>query len=364
MVMMRMRLAAFIFALGPGLCAAAEAVRYVQQGDETVAAVVSEGSGVVYTNQVFRADAKGALLLLDGAIRHAGGDSTRVVKLNVVAATQEQVDAARAAIREHYPAASRPPSSFAIGTLPMPDTTIGVDAVALATTRPALRSIVYVSGQAEKGASAADAAAKTIAALIKTLAFVDSKPSDVVHARCFLTPMADAEQVAEEFEKVFSKHDITVAFIEWKSDLPIEIELIATAPPANADAPPIEYLTPPGMKASPVFARVVRINRGDIIYTAGLYAEKPGAAEQQVLSIFDQLQGVLKQTSGDMRHLVKATYYISEEDASRQLNALRPKFYDPQRPPAASKAMVPGVGMKDRSISVDMIGVVPKKKPE
>jgi hypothetical protein len=54
---------------------------------------------------------------------------------------------------------------------------------------------------------------------------------------------------------------------------------------------------------------------------------------------------------------VKATYYVSDDDASKQLNVIRPKFYDPQRPPAASKAIVPAVGVSERSITIDMIAV-------
>ena len=102
---------------------------------------------------------------------------------------------------------------------------------------------------------------------------------------------------------------------------------------------------------------MVRVNRGDLIYTAGLTAPKPGTAEEQVLGVFDELKGILDKTGGDFKHLAKATYYVSTEDASRKLNELRPKFYDPKRPPAASKAFVPGVGVEGRSVVVDMIAV-------
>ena len=40
-----------------------------------------------------------------------------------------------------------------------------------------------------------------------------------------------------------------------------------------------------------------------------------------------------------------------------KLNELRPKFYDPKRPPAASKAFVPGVGLAGPSLMIDMIAV-------
>jgi enamine deaminase RidA (YjgF/YER057c/UK114 family) len=175
--------------------------------------------------------------------------------------------------------------------------------------------------------------------------------------------MSAAPDVMDEFAKVFGKQRLPLVFVEWMSDLPIEIELIAAAPLAGGDVPAIQYLTPEGMKGSPLFARVVRINRGDVLYTPGLYAEKPGTGEEQVRSIYDQLQRILKDSGGDLKHLAKATYYVSDDDASKQLNVLRPNYYDPQRPPAASKAMVPGVGMKDRSIEIDMIGIGTPQSP-
>jgi hypothetical protein len=47
----------------------------------------------------------------------------------------------------------------------------------------------------------------------------------------------------------------------------------------------------------------------------------------------------------------------STDEASRKLNELRPKYYDPKRPPAASKAMVTGVGADGKSVTLDMIAV-------
>lgn len=65
----------------------------------------------------------------------------------------------------------------------------------------------------------------------------------------------------------------------------------------------------------------------------------------------------MKRTGSDVRHLVKATYYVSDDGASKPLNVIRQKYYDPKRPPAASKATVPAVGVPDRSIAIDMIAV-------
>ena len=59
----------------------------------------------------------------------------------------------------------------------------------------------------------------------------------------------------------------------------------------------------------------------------------------------------------DLEHLVKATYYVSDDDASKGLNDVRPEFFNPQRPPAASKAMIRAVGRTERTVLVDMIAV-------
>ncbi|MCA9160646.1 MAG: RidA family protein [Planctomycetales bacterium] len=91
------------------------------------------------------------------------------------------------------------------------------------------------------------------------------------------------------------------------------------------------------------------------IYFAGLVATAAGDGASQVISIYEQLDSVLEQCGSDFEHLVKATYYVSDDDASQQLNKLRPNYYNPQRPPAASKAIVPSVAIPQRSISIDMI---------
>ncbi len=351
-------------------------VRYVPGTDGDSAAAVVGSVPLVHTTQVQppnqpdgnpRKQVEATLGNMEDVIRQAGGDPKQAVKLNVVAASPEVANAARAAIRDRYPAGARPPVAVTIGKLPVvvEGMMVGIDAVTVAIDpRHSIKAVtlppgprVFISGQAEKGATPAEAAAKTIASLKKTLDWLGCKPDDAVQAKCFLTPMSAAADVAKEFDKAFGNRKVPLVFVPWQSELPIEIELVAKAPPAKADAPAVEYLTPPWMKSSPVYAKVVRVNRGDLIYTAGLTASKAGTGEEQVQGVFDELKGILAKSGSDFRHLAKATYYVSTEDASRKLNELRPKFYDPKWPPAASKAFVPGVGVEGRSVMLDMIAV-------
>ncbi|MEO6811516.1 MAG: RidA family protein, partial [Isosphaeraceae bacterium] len=118
-----------------------------------------------------------------------------------------------------------------------------------------------------------------------------------------------------------------------------------------------EFLTPPELKPSPVYSRIVRVNRGDLIYVSGLTGPDGADGKAQTEAIFGTLKEILSRAGSDFRHMVKATYYVADDPASRALNDLRPKYYDPARPPAASKAVVAGVGLPGRTITLDMIAV-------
>ena len=77
----------------------------------------------------------------------------------------------------------------------------------------------------------------------------------------------------------------------------------------------------------------------------------------EVSEMFQSLDKILKNTGSDFDHLAKAAYYVSDDAAGNKLNDIRAEFFNPLRPPAASKAKVRGVGVPDKTITVDMIAV-------
>src|SRR5262249_12764094 len=119
----------------------------------------------------------------------------------------------------------------------------------------------------------------------------------------------------------------------------------------------VTFLTPPGTTSTKVFSRIAQVNHGNLIYMSGLYGAKAQSAGDEVREIFQSLGEILPTTGSDFERLVKATYYISENLAGEKLNEIRPQFYNPTRPPAASKAKVKGVAEQGRTVSVDMIAV-------
>lgn len=322
------------------------------------------------------------------ALKLAGSDLDRVVKINVCVAAADLVPHVRQYLMSRFKAGKRPAVSFVTGDLVPSAALFAVDAVGVAvlsTTNevkylqtkdlfgPDRQShvavlpraaVVYVSGQAANG-EIAGATRATLKQLDSTLKYLGLEKKDIVQIKSFICPATDINLVKKEVSDFFEGHTIPPAvYVEWTSKKPlIEIELIAASPggltkPLNQ----LDFITPAGMTASPVYSKVTRINYGRKVYLSSLYAETPKQEKNEVAAIFETMAKVLTEAGSDFDHLAKATYYVVTDSTSNELNEIRPKYYKPGSPPAASKAKVKGVGWKDKDIGIDMIGVVKEKK--
>ncbi len=352
-------------------------------------AVVVDSSVLLHTRQFLPVDQFGEVAgrtlpdqadsvwkQLNVELRDQGLALNQLLKLNVCVANETVAGEFRQFLAERLQGQPAVAVSFVQSRLPKPAALLGIDAVALAQPTAETRRQnrinnssrltsailpagprLYVSGQAEKGDDLAEATRKTLVSLQNTLRHLGGDLADVVQVKSFLTPMSEVAAADRAISDFFGKSVPPCVFVEWQSSLPIEVELVAAARPTVGQTEPLEFITPPGMTASPVFCRVVRINDPRTIFVSGLYAKDATDGTGQVTQVFEQLQDILKASGSDLRHLAKATYYVSDNDASAKLNELRPKFYDPQRPPAASKAQVFGVGLAGKSLTLDMIAV-------
>jgi enamine deaminase RidA (YjgF/YER057c/UK114 family) len=310
---------------------------------------------------------------LESVLRGSGSGLDRLVKVNVYAARAEALPAFRAAFARRMGDGGRPAVSEVVGSLTRPEAMLGLDAVAVAvTSQPSgprsggtvavlpAGGRVYVSGQAAPGADLAEATRHTLKGLAATLDHLGLDRSRVVQLKAFVQPISGAGDVEREMTAFFGRGSVPpLVFVEWRSGKaqPIEIELIAADGGRDRGGETVEYLTPPALKPSPLFSRVARVNRGALIYVSGLRGPAGASGAGQVEAIFEAMKSVLAEAGGDLRHLVKATYYVADDEAGRALNDLRPRYYDPKTPPAASKAVVAGVGAEGRSVTLDMIAV-------
>jgi enamine deaminase RidA (YjgF/YER057c/UK114 family) len=218
--------------------------------------------------------------------------------------------------------------------------------------------VAYLSGQPDEGSLASSAVTRSMSNLMTTLGHLKLLPRHVVQLKIFLRPVTSANEVLREVQKFFPGQSIPpVVFVEWLAAVPVEIEMIAQYPLADKPAKSVEYFTPPEVRPSNTFSKVALLQTERQIYVSGLYASTASRGEPQAVSVFEQLQEILKKTGSDMHHLVKGTYYVSDDDAARWIDRSRPRFFDPTCPPAASKLMVHGAGQAERTLTIDMIAV-------
>ncbi|MFO0817496.1 MAG: RidA family protein [Pirellulales bacterium] len=368
-------------------------------------AVVAPARPLVHTAQLLPTDAAGKVPAGENAARQfarvidqlattlTASQSTLadIVKLNIYVASDEVAATVRKELAGRF--AEFPPAvCYVVTRLPQTDALVALDAVAVSrlelaytevrmvrATQPTTASTsylaaitpvgsrVYVAGQAEKG-DLRQATLRTLQSLDATLKFLKLEWSDVAQVKSFVTPMAAVADSEDEFRKFFGERPPPpLVWVEWESGLPIEIELVASAnrgksaaSDSSTPSTDLEFLTPPGMTTPTIYSRVARTHHPRTIYIAGLYGESLRDGGTQVEQIFGQLREALQRTGSDLEHLAKATYYVSDNDASAKLNELRPRYYNPKRPPAASKAQVRGVARPGNSITLDMIAT-PRK---
>jgi len=358
-----------------------------KQGGPLVSVRV-DNAHLVHTTQLLPENSSGAMIeqvrsvleQLAGLLAEHRTPRSQLVKLNLYVTNPQVLQVVDKALATWLPRGCRPAVAHVETPLPDPEAGVAIDAVFPAhrvssTSGVGYRlpgegdradrfarssvlprgEVVYVSGQARPG-SLQDATTATMKGLFATLEFMKVRRQDIVQIKCFAAPISQSGKILEAIAAVFPGQTIPpVSLVEWKSgSLPIEIELVAWRS-GDRSQRGVSFSTPPGLSSSPVFSRVSTIHGPQRIYVAGLYSPAPHSDAGQVKSVFGLLKSSLVPHGSDFRHMAKATYYVSTSQASGELNRLRPTLYDPKRPPAASKAMVSGVGFEGRSILVDMI---------
>lgn len=370
-----------------------ETIRSIEPGPGQSEAVVVGAVPLVHTAQLQAApegnlseQVRHLLTQMDALLQSHGSGLESVVKLNCYVAEEGTRGQTLEVLAEVFSGRQRPAVSFVNTRLPLEGALVALDAVAVRHTTGAgstapvsakhfrqtgpgalARTLppgprVYISGQAEPGdGTLADATRQTLAGLERALDFLGLGKGDVVQVKSFLGPMRQSAEVNQAIEAFFAGHEIPpCVHVEWNSSLPIEIEMIATAHAQESlrHGPVLEVRTPPGMTAAAIFSRLMIVRHPHTIYTSGLYPNDPAAPpEPQLRSLFANLKHTLDAAGSDWMHLVKATYYVNREDLSLQHNVVRPDYFSPRRPPAASKAAVAGTGEPDHGITMDFIAV-------
>ncbi len=310
---------------------------------------------------------------IEEVAKELGSDFSGVAKLNLFVADESPalLDQIKAQLVNSWPAGKRP--ALTVIPTPLPENAkIAGDAVihvesdpmkikrieGKAAVMPSGRDMIYISGRAASG-ELPEATSGTMEQLFAVLEHLSASRKDVIQVKAFIRPMSGWEIVKEEIEKSFGDAPVPpLVFVEWSSSSrATEIELIAAAPDRADTKMSVSYFTPPGEKSSPVYSRVARVYSDEIVYISGTTAPAAESPEEEVNGVFQTLKSSAEKAGSGLLHFVKATYYVSDATVSAKFNELRPEYYDPERPPAASKVAVPTVGPAGRGLLVDMVAV-------
>ena len=357
-------------------------------------AVVVQGYPLVHTRQLLPLDRQGKLVgegsaekqieqvltNLEKVLGAAGSGLGKLVRVNVYAMSQQVVGLLREQLSKRLDPAIRPAITAVLTPLAHRKALVAVDAVAVAAEKGQAVAfqraeavagdkdcadaavmprggVAYLSGQPEKG-QLAQATARSLSTLLGIVGQLKLTPAQVVQVKVFVRPATSADVALREVKKLFpGQLTPPVVFVEWIASAPVEIELIAYLPLTGKPAESVEYYNPPEVKPSPAFSRVALVRTERQVYVSGLSARAAGNGEAQARDVFAQLKQILSETGCDLLHLAKATYYVSDDEASDMLNNVRSEFLDLKRPPAASKVTVHGVGHAERTLTIDMIAV-------
>lgn len=363
------------------------------RGAETVAVT---GEALVHTAQVLATDSATGLVRgsvdaqtaqvlenLHIALSSSGSRLADVVKLNLYVRPGVSVESVIQVVQRRFPAEVAPAVSLVETNLPIQRALVGADAVATAPAAAVSGRVViaqerlpgarggialssrlapgpraYISGQAGPGDDVESATLESLDLLRRNLEFLGLGLSDAAQLTVFLKPMSSAPSVAESIARFFGGQAPPLSFVEWSNAQPIEIEMIAAASATDtASTEPARYLTPPGEKASPVFCRIVRVDHPTTIYFSSVRGDAGTDEPAQIRSAFERLAGASDRAGTDLRHLVKATYYVTTDAIGQTLTDIGKGIYDPARRPAAPKATVRGIGVAGGVFTMDMIAV-------
>lgn len=359
---------------------AAELTRHGNENDGLPTAVSVKRGGLAHTRLFvgkhpdnIQKSFQDLLNQLDQTANLIGARKNGLVKLNLYVADDDPklVSELTAAIKAAWPHGQRPAVTL-ISTPFGGEGSIAGDAVFAVNSKeseiqrfgsdvaviPPGRDIIYVSGRAAPG-NLSEASTATMKQLFDVISHFGSTPADVIQVKAFINSATDWQQAAAAIKTSFGEHVIPpTLLVEWQStSWATEIELIAVARDESQSKETVTFFTPPGDKASPVYSKVARVHSNELIFTSGLTGTNVSSPELEVRSIYDQLRVNIADAKSDFRHLAKATYYVSKDESSAALNQLRPEFYDPQRPPAASKIAIPSVLHPNRGLLLDMVAV-------
>ncbi|MCG8601874.1 MAG: RidA family protein [Verrucomicrobiales bacterium] len=351
----------------------AEMEYFSREEDSVSFAVRAVRNDLAFTRQILAQESGDGAAMVEELRRIAGlcdASLKNVVRLNVYIGREvpELRSTAEALIEEFRVEGNTPAVSIIPGKLPR-GALLGIDAVLVLKSRsdeisfvgrdagiaPARKGIVFASGRVAKAKTYAESIPEMHKLVMGDTEHLGVSEDDIVAVRAFINDFANWEKAEAEIASIFGERTPPVVFLEWEREDTIEVEYIFATPASTTDEPVIHHF-PNTPKASPSFSRGSVVHSKEIIFMGAMFGE-PGDPEKEVVSLLDTVVKNAEEAGSDVDHLAKTTYFVNDSEVDKAAGPVRPKYYHPDTPPAASKIRREHVGLPGHHISMDMIAV-------
>lgn len=246
-----------------------------------------------------------------------------------------------------------------VGGLPLVGAQVVLESISVAKRPVNPHGLAFISGQQERGAGPAAAAAplveRSLTGLDKAVRAAGSDPKDVMRVTCFVGTLSDVNTVRAAVARRFPSAAWNVVEVQRAVVRGIA-ECEAVARLRAAPEAPLRLLNPEGLTRSPYYSQVALVGPVRVAISGTQMAF--GYQEQDLRLAFQRLAKAIESVGGRLTNIAMASLYPLSDRMTEQIRAVRAEFYEKGRPPASTMLSFEGLPSLEASFAVDVIVVL------
>jgi enamine deaminase RidA (YjgF/YER057c/UK114 family) len=246
------------------------------------------------------------------------------------------------------------------GGLPLEGAQVVLEAVAAAKKDVNPYGLAFFSAPVFASDNPLDApaplAAKSLAALARSVAAAGLQPPDVLRVTCFLSSLdnldATRRLVGAEYPRAALDYVQTQRLPQQAVGACEAVARLRSDPGA-----PLRFLDVPGAPRENGESQIALVGAPQVVLT-GTQASF-GYSDQDARLAFERLAKSLEQAGSSMREVAVTRYYPLSPGIAAQVRKLRPGFFDAAHPPAGDMLLFEGLPAMDAGFAIDAVAVRP-----
>jgi enamine deaminase RidA (YjgF/YER057c/UK114 family) len=252
-------------------------------------------------------------------------------------------------------------SVIQVGALPLEGAQVQLESIAVAKKEVNNYGLVFISGQGASSANPRDPveplAEKALASLRTAVKAAGSDPSDVLRVTCFLSSLANGQQVHQLFAQEYPH--AAFAYVQTqRAPVHAVAECEAVAKLRWNTGKSLHLVNPDGMTSSPNYAQLAMVSSPRVVLTGTQTSF--GYQDADARLAFQRLDKALEQFGSSLRLAAMVHLYPLSLSLAEQARKVRVEFYDRAHPPAATMLPFEGLPSMDAGFAVDAVAISEK----